>query len=139
MPRIHPTAVVEPNAAIAEGAEIGPYCVIGPNVSIGEGCRLAAHVYVAGHTAIGARTVVAPFASLGTPPQSVKYRGGPTRLVVGPDCDIRECVTHTTGTEDGGGVTEVGEKCFVMVGSHVAHDCKVGRNVILANNTTLAG
>src|SRR5215471_1148512 len=139
MPRIHPTAVVEPNAAIAEGAEIGPYCVIGPNVSIGEGCRLAAHVYVAGHTAIGARTVVAPFASLGTPPQSVKYRGGPTRLVIGADCDIRESVTINTGTEDGGGVTTIGDRCFFLVGSHVGHDCRLGNDITLANNTVLGG
>src|SRR5262249_2466979 len=76
--------------------EIGPYCVIGPNVSIGEGCRLAAHVYVAGHTAIGARTVVAPFASLGTPPQSVKYRGGPTRPALRAGCHTREERTINT-------------------------------------------
>ena len=85
------------------------------------------------------RTVIYPFASLGSPPQSVHYRGGPTRLVVGADCDIRENVTMNTGTEDGGGVTEVGDQCFFMVGSHVGHDCKVGNNVVFANNTLLGG
>ena len=87
--------------------------------TLGDGCRLVAHVNVTGHTTIGARTVIYPFASLGSPPQSVQYRGGPTRLVVGADCDIRENVTMNTGTEDGGGVTEVGDHCFFMVGSHV--------------------
>ena len=98
-----------------------------------------AHVNLTGHTTIGARTVIHPFASLGSPPQSVHYRGGPTRLVVGAECDIRENVTMNTGTEDGGGVTQVGDRCFLMVGSHVGHDCKVGNNVVFANNILLAG
>ena len=85
-------------------------------------------------TTIGARTVVYPFASLGTPPQSVHYRGGPTRLIIGARCEIREGVTMNTGTEDGGGVTRVGERCFFMVGSHVGHDCAVGNDVTFANN-----
>jgi UDP-N-acetylglucosamine acyltransferase len=94
---------------------------------------------VAGHTTIGPRTMVYPFASLGTPPQSVKYRGGPTRLVIGADCEIREGVTVNTGTEDDRGVTEVGDRCWLMVGSHIAHDCKVGNDVIFANNVVLGG
>ncbi len=105
MPRIHPTACVERAAHIAEEVEIGPYCIVGPHVSIEAGCRLVAHVHVAGHTLLGPGTTIYPFASLGTPPQSVRYRGGPTRLVVGRDCTIREGVTMNTGTEDGGGVT----------------------------------
>src|SRR5215467_7491104 len=139
MPKIHPTALVDEAADVAADAEIGAYCIVGPGVTIDEGCRLLAHVHVAGHTAIGARTVIAPFASLGTPPQSVKYRGGPTRLVVGPDCDIREGVTMNIGTEDGGGITEVGARCFFMVGSHVGHDCHVGNDVTLANGAVLGG
>jgi UDP-N-acetylglucosamine acyltransferase len=139
MAGIHPTAVVDRGAEIAADADIGPYCVIGPNVAIGAGCRLRAHVHVAGHTVIGARTVIAPFASLGTPPQSVNYRGGATRLVVGEDCDIREGVTINTGTEDGGGVTEIGARCFFLAGSHVGHDCRVGNDVTLANNAVLGG
>jgi UDP-N-acetylglucosamine acyltransferase len=113
--------------------------VIGPHVAIGDGCRLVSHVHVAGHTSIGARTVIYPFASLGAPPQSVKYHGGPTRLSVGADCDIREGVTLNTGTEDDRGVTEVGDRCFLMVGSHIAHDCQVGSDVIFANNVVLGG
>ncbi len=136
---------IDPSARIAEGAKlgrdvsVGPYCVIGPNVTIADGVRLQSHVHIAGHTTIGARTIVYPFASLGTPPQSMKYRGGETRLTVGADCDIREHVTMNTGTEDDGGLTEVGNNCFLMVGTHVAHDCKVGNNVTFANNVLLAG
>ena len=118
---------------------VGPYCTIGPHVTVGDGCRLIAHVNLTGHTTIGTRTVIHPFASLGSPPQSVHYRGGPTLLVVGADCDIRESVTMNTGTEDGGGVTQVGDHCFFMVGAHVGHDCKVGNNVVFANNTVLGG
>jgi UDP-N-acetylglucosamine acyltransferase len=139
MAAIDPTARLEPGAVIGQDASIGPYCVIGPHVVIGDGCRLVAHVHVAGHTTIGARTAIYPFASLGAPPQSVKYRGGPTRLLVGSDCDIREGVTMNTGTEDDGGVTEVGDRCFLMVGSHVGHDCKVGSDVTFANNVVLGG
>ncbi len=136
---IDPTARIEDGAAIGSNVSIGPYCTVGANVTLGDGCRLVAHVNVSGHTAIGARTVIYPFASLGSPPQSVKYRGGPTRLTVGADCDIREGVTMSTGTEDDGGLTEVGNSCFIMVGSHVGHDCKVGDNVTFANNVLLAG
>ena len=139
MVAIDPTARIEPGAVIGKDVSIGPYCVIGPDVVIGEGCRLIAHVHVAGHTTIGPRTTLYPFTSLGTPPQSVKYRGGPTRLVVGADCDIREGVTINTGTEEDRGVTEVGDRCWLMVGSHVAHDCKVGSDVIFANNVVLGG
>ena len=139
MAMIDPTARIEPGAVIDQGAAIGPYCIIGPHAVIGEGCRLIAHVHVAGHTTIGARTVIYPFASLGAPPQSVKYRGGPTSLVVGSDCDIREGVTMNTGTEDGGGMTVVGDRCFCMVGSHVGHDCHVGNDVTFANNAVLGG
>ena len=139
MAAIDPTALIEPGAVIGRDVAIGPYCVIGRNVAIGDGCRLVAHVHVAGHSTIGPRTVIYPFASLGTPPQSVKYRGGPTRLTVGADCDIREGVTINTGTEDDRGVTEVGDRCFLMVGSHIGHDCKVGSDVTFANNVVLGG
>lgn len=136
---IDSTARIESGAAIGRNVTIGPYCTIGANVTIGDGCRLVAHVNLTGHTAIGVRTVIYPFASLGSPPQSVKYRGGATRLTVGADCDIREGVTMNTGTEDDGGLTQVGDKCFFMVGSHVAHDCSVGNNVTFANNAVLGG
>jgi UDP-N-acetylglucosamine acyltransferase len=139
MAEIDPTARLAPGAVIGQDVTIGPYCVIGPHVVIGDGCRLVAHVHLTGHTTIGARTVIYPFASFGSPPQSVKYRGGPTRLTVGSDCDIREGVTVNIGTEDDRGHTEVGDRCFLMVGSHVGHDCRVGSDVIFANNVVLGG
>src|SRR6266446_4596728 len=139
MNAIDPTARVAPGARIGNGASIGPYCIIGENVVVGEGGRLVAHVHVTGHTTIGARTVVYPFASLGTPPQSVKYRGGPTRLAIGAYCDISENVTINTGTEGDRGVTEVGDRCFLMAGSHGAHDCEVGSDVTFANNAVIGG
>lgn len=139
MAMIDKTARIEPGAVVGEGVSIGPYCIIGPHAVIGDGCRLLAHVHIAGHTRIGARTVIYPFASLGAPPQSVKYKGGPTRLVVGSDCDIREGVTMSTGTEEGGALTVVGDRCFCMVGSHVGHDCHVGSDVTFANNAVLGG
>lgn len=138
-------ATIDPSARVAAGAEIGndvsigPYCTIGPHVTLADGCRLVSHVSVTGHTYIGQRTVVYPFASLGTPPQSVKYRGGATRLTIGADCDVRENVTVNIGTEEDRGVTSVGDGCFLMVGSHVAHDCEVGSKVIIANNVLLGG
>jgi UDP-N-acetylglucosamine acyltransferase len=139
MAAIDSSARVEPGAVIGADVSIGPYCIIGADVTIGDGCRLVAHVHLTGHTAIGAGTVIYPFASLGTPPQSVKYRGGQTRLMVGAQCDIRECVTMNTGTEDGGGMTSVGDRCFLMAGSHVGHDCHVGNDVTFANNAVLGG
>ena len=139
MTTIDPTARVASGAALGKDVAVGPYCVIGPHVVIGDGVRLVAHVHITGHTSIGARTVIYPFASLGTPPQSVKYRGGATRLIVGSDCDIRESVTMNLGTEDAGGLTRVGDRGFFMVGSHVGHDCQVGDDVVLANNAVLGG
>lgn len=139
MATIDPSARIETGAIVAENAVIGPYCVVGANVTIGDGCRLIAHVHVTGHTVIGARTMIYPFASLGTPPQSVRYRGGPTRLAVGADCEIREAVTMNTGTEDDRGETVIGNGCLFMVGAHVGHDCVVGNKVIFANNVALGG
>ena len=136
---IDPSARIDAGATIGKDVSIGPYCTIGPHVTLSEGCRLIGHVNLTGHTTIGPRTVIYPFASLGTPPQSVHYRGGPTRLVVGADCDIREHVTMNIGTEDDRGITKVGDKCFFMVNSHVAHDCDVGNNVVFANNAVLGG
>jgi UDP-N-acetylglucosamine acyltransferase len=139
MSEIDSTARIAAGAAIGQDVMIGPYCVIGPNVTIGDGCRLTAHVHVTGHTSIGAGTKIQPFASLGTPPQSVHYRGEPTRLIIGANCDIRENVTMNIGTARDGGVTTVGDNCFFMVSSHVGHDCTVGNNVIFANNAVVGG
>ena len=139
MGRIDSTARVADGARIAADVEIGPYSVVGPNVELGDGVRLHPHVHIAGHTKIGPRTVIFPFASLGTPPQSVHYRGGPTRLVIGADNIIREHVTMNTGTEDGGMETRVGDNCFIMTGAHVGHDCIIGNEVTLVNGVLLAG
>jgi UDP-N-acetylglucosamine acyltransferase len=139
MTAIDPTARVGSGAVIGNDVSIGPYCVVGPDVTLGDGCRLVAHVHIAGHTSIGPRTVIYPFASLGTPPQSTRYRGGATRLTVGADCDLRESVTMNLGTEDGGGITTVGDRGFFMANSHVGHDCHVGNDVTFANCATLGG
>lgn len=139
MTAIDPTARIAPGAQIAADAVIGPYCVIDANVVIGAQCHLKAHVHVTGHTTIGPRTKIAPFVSLGGAPQSVKYKGGPTRLEIGADCDIRENVTMNIGTEEDRGVTTVGDRCFLMVGTHIAHDCNVGNDVTFANNVLLGG
>ncbi len=139
MAAVDPTARVADGAVLGNDVNVGPYCVIGPHVTLGHGVRLVAHVHITGHTSVGPRTVIYPFASLGTPPQSLKYKGGPTRLVVGADCDIRENVSMNIGTEDDRGITEVGNRCFLMAGAHVAHDCKVGNGVTFANNVVLGG
>jgi UDP-N-acetylglucosamine acyltransferase len=136
---IDPTARVADGARIGEGVEIGPYCLVGPQVELLAGVRLIAHVNVTGSTTIGEGSVVYPFSSLGTPPQSVHYRGGPTRLIIGAHCELRESVTMNIGTEDGGGVTRIGDRSFIMVGAHVGHDCQVGNDVNLANNVVLGG
>jgi len=137
--RIDASARVADGARLGTEVEVGPYTVIGREVEIGDGCRIGPHVYISGCTRIGPRTQVFPFASLGAPPQSVNYRGGATRLVIGADCIIREHVTMHTGTEDGGMETAVGDRCFIMVGAHVAHDCKIGDDVLLVNSVILGG
>lgn len=139
MPHIHPTAIVDPKARIAESASIGPLCVVGPDVELGEGVELLSHVVVAGITSIGDGTRIFPFASIGHPPQDLKYKGEPSTLNIGKNCQIREHVTMNPGTEGGGMVTRVGDNCLFMASAHVAHDCILGNNVIMANNATLAG
>lgn len=136
---IHPSAVVEDGAILGEGVVIGPFCHVGAEVELSEGVQLFSHVAVAGRTRIGARTRVWPFASVGHQPQDLKFAGEPSRLEIGADCMIREHVTLNPGTSGGGMLTSVGDRCLLMMGSHVGHDCKVGSNVIMANNATLAG
>ena len=138
-PTIHPTAIVEPGAEIGPGAVVGPFCCVGPHVVLGSRVALRSHVSVDGRTEIGAGTMVYPFASIGHQPQDLKYRGEPSRLVIGVHNVIREHVTMNPGTEGGGMVTRIGDRCLFMVGAHVAHDCRVGDRVILVNNATLAG
>lgn len=137
--RIHPTAIIEEGASLAKGVSVGPWCRISAAASLGEGVELKSHVVVEGRTSIGARTVVFPFAVLGGPPQHLGYCGEDTAVRIGSDCVIREHATVNLGTVAGRGETVVGDKCFMMTGSHVAHDCVVGSNVIFANNATLGG
>ena len=139
MAAIDGTARVADGAHLGDGVEIGPYCLVGPQVKLKDGVRLIAHVNIAGATTVGEGTVVYPFASLGTPPQSVHYRGEPTKLVIGARCELREGVTINIGTAAGGGITHLGDRCVLMVGSHVAHDCNIGDDVTFANNAVLGG
>jgi UDP-N-acetylglucosamine acyltransferase len=139
MPEIHPSAIVEPGARLADGVTIGPFCHVGPEVELGERVALLSHVAVAGRTEIGAGTRIFPFASIGHQPQDLKYQSERSRLVIGRNTTIREHVTMNPGTAGGGMVTRVGDNCLFMVGVHVAHDCIIGDNVIMANNATLAG
>lgn len=136
---IHPTAVVSPQAELADDVTIRPYCVIGPHVKIGSGTVIGPHAIIDGWTTIGARNQIFPFSTIGYPPQDVSYGGEETRLVLGDDNVIRENVTISRGTARGGGVTSIGSQNLFMAYSHVAHDCRIGNRVILANATTLAG
>jgi UDP-N-acetylglucosamine acyltransferase len=136
---IAPTALVSPGAVIAAGCRIGPYCIVGPGAVLEEGVELASHVVLDGEVRLGAGVKVAPFATIGLPPQDLKYKGQPTRVEIGARTQIREHVTIHRGSVGGAGITRVGADCLLMVGSHVAHDCTLGDRVILANNVLLAG
>lgn len=136
---IHPTAIVEDGATLGDGVKIGPFCHVGPRVALGDGVELVSHAVVWGDTQVGARTRVFPFASLGHQPQDLKYHGEDSRLEIGADCLIREGVTMNGGTEGGGLLTRVGNKCAFLANSHVAHDAKLGDGVILSNNVMIAG
>jgi len=136
---IHPTAVVAKNAEIHPDVTIGPYCVVGEHVHIGAGTDLVSHVVASGHTRIGERNRIFPFAAIGNEPQDLKYHGEASRVVIGDDNTIRENVTINTGTEGGGMETRVGNRNMLMAYVHVAHDCQIGDEAILANCATLAG
>lgn len=136
---IHPTAIVSPGATLGQNVQIGPYCVVGARVTLGDNVRLVSHVCVEGRTTIGENTVVYPFASLGHPPQDLKFHGEDSELIIGKNNTIREHVTMNPGTQGGGMKTVVGDNGLFMMSCHVAHDCVVGNNVIMANNATIAG
>jgi UDP-N-acetylglucosamine acyltransferase len=136
---IHPTAVVEAGAVLADDVSIGPFCLVGPDVELAEGVRLLSHVVVTGLTKIGPRTRIFPFASIGHQPQDKKYKGERSRLEIGADNEIRESVSISTGTEDGGLITRIGDRNLFMLGAHVAHDCQVGNDTVFVNHATLAG
>jgi UDP-N-acetylglucosamine acyltransferase len=137
--QVHPTALIEAGAELDEGVEIGPYAIVGPHVRIGRDTRIGPHCVVRGHTTLGADNRVFQFCSVGEEPQDKKYRGEPTRLVIGDRNTFREFVTINCGTVQDGGVTTVGDDNWVMAYVHIAHDCLVGNQVILANCTQLAG
>ena len=139
MKRIHPSAIVDPGAELADGVEIGPFCVVGANVRLGEGVSLRSHAVVTGYTEVGRETQIFPFAALGEAPQDVKHKGEPTRLEIGARNMIREQVTIHPGTAVGGGTTRVGDDNLILVNTHIGHDCMVGSHVIMANNVMLAG
>ena len=136
---VHPTTVIHPQARLASTVTIGPYCVIGEQVVLGDDCELMSHVVIEGHTQIGPRNRLFPFVSIGQPPQDLKYRGEPTRVEIGADNIFREFVTVHRGTAGGGGVTRIGSHNLLMAYVHIAHDCRLGDHIILANAATLAG
>ena len=136
---IHKTAIVDVKAKINSNVSIGPYALIGPNVEIGENSVIQSHVSVLGYTKIGTGNKIYSFASIGNDPQDLKYNGEQTKLVIGDNNKIREYVSINPGTKGGGGLTKVGNNCLFMVSSHIAHDCIVENNVILANNVPLGG
>ena len=136
---IHKTAIVDKNAKISDNVEIGPYCIIGPEVEIGSDSVLHSHVNVVGNTKIGKNNQIYPFASIGTPPQDLKYKGEKNFLLIGNNNKFREYVNINPGTEQGGGITIIGDNNLFMVYCHVAHDCKISSNIVLANNVQVGG
>ena len=139
MSLIHPTALIAAGAELAPTVEVGAYSVIGPHVRIGAGSKIGPHVVIEGHTSIGCDNQIFQFSSLGAAPQDKKYAGEPTRLEIGDRNTIREFVTFNLGTAQDAGVTRIGDDNWIMAYVHIAHDCQLGSNIILANNATLAG
>ena len=139
MTKVHPTAIVDPSAQLADSVEIGPYCVIGPEVVIGEGTILHNHVAVQAQTVIGQHNIFYPFSVIGADPQDRKFRGEPTSLIIGDRNKIREHVTIHRGTGNGGGLTRVGSGNLIMVAVHIAHDCILADDICIANQVMLAG
>jgi UDP-N-acetylglucosamine acyltransferase len=138
--QIHPTAIVEAGARLDENVQIGPFCHVGPQAVIGAGTRLISHVSVSGQTTIGRDCTLYPFAALGGQPQIISVKASDSmRLEIGDRCVFRECATAHVGSPAHGGLTRLGNDCFIMIGAHVAHDCMLGENVVMANNVSLAG
>lgn len=137
--QIHPTAIVDPGAVLAEGVEIGPFAIIDGNVEIGRDCTIGPYSRITGWTSIGARNSFESHCSIGAPPQDLKYAGEETRLEIGDGNTFREFVTIHRGTPGGGGITRIGHSSLFMAYVHVAHDCQVGSQTIFANAATLAG
>jgi UDP-N-acetylglucosamine acyltransferase len=136
---IHTSSIISKKARIGNNVKIGPFCNIGDFVQLGDNVELISNVHIEGNTTIGKETKIFPFASIGSTPQDLKYNNEPNSLVLGERNTIREYVTINPGTAGGGGQTTIGNDCLFMISSHVAHDCKVGNNVIIANNVPLGG
>ena len=136
---IDKTAIIDKNAKVSQSAKVGPFCYVGPNVELSENVELISNVHIEGNTKIGEGTIIFPFACIGTVPQDLKFKGEKTKLIIGKNNKIREYVTINPGTENGGGLTKIGDECLFMISSHIAHDCKVGNNVVIANNVPLGG
>ncbi|MCT6881004.1 MULTISPECIES: acyl-ACP--UDP-N-acetylglucosamine O-acyltransferase [Snodgrassella] len=139
MTQIHPTAIIDPKAELDSSVSVGAYTVIGANVQIGADTDIGPHVVIDGHTTIGEGNRIFQFASLGAIPQDKKYRGEPTRLIIGNHNTIREFTTFNTGTVTGIGETRIGDDNWIMAYVHLAHDCVVGSHTVFANNASLAG
>ncbi len=139
MSLIHPTAIVETGAELDPSVRVGAYAVIGADVRIGPDCEIMPHAVVTGHTVLGARNLIGSFATVGMPPQDIHYRNEPTRVEIGDDNQIREYASIHRGTPQGGGVTRIGNGCLLMAYTHVAHDCRIDDEVIMANAATLGG
>ena len=136
---IHHTAIVDKKSKISENVEIGPYCIIGPNVELGSNTKLHSHVSINGTTKIGKNNEIFPFVSIGTPPQDLKYKGEENSIIVGDNNKLREYVNINPGTSQGGTITKLGSNNLLMVYCHVAHDCTLGDNIVLANNVQVGG
>ncbi len=136
---IHPTAIIDPGAVLHDSVSVGPYTIIGPRVSIGAGSEIASHCVITGPTKIGEHNRIGPFATIGAPPQDLKYQGEPTQLTIGDHNVIREYVSIHRGTAAGLGYSTIGDRNLLMAYVHIAHDCVVGNQVIMANAATLAG
>ena len=136
---IHKTAIINSNAKISSNVKIGPYSIIGPHVEIDDDVEIQSHVNISGHTIIGRNNKIYPMASIGSDPQDLKYKGEKTTLMIGANNTIREHVTINTGTIQGGGITKVGSNNLIMIGAHIAHDCIIGDNIVMANNSAIAG
>ncbi len=136
---IHKTSEINKKAKISKNVKIGPFCNVGANVELGENVELVSNVHIEGNTTVGKGTKIFPFASIGTQPQDLKYKGEKNSLNIGENNLIREYVTINPGTEGGGSKTSIGNNCLFMISSHIAHDCKIGNNVIIANNVPLGG
>lgn len=139
MARIHPTAIVDPLAELADSVEVGPYAIVGARVRIGEGTTVGAHCVLEGPTTIGRGNRIAPYCALGGAPQDKKYAGEPTELVIGDGNTIREYCNFNRGTVQDAGATRIGDDNWIMANVHIAHDCRVGSHVIMANYSGLAG